>query len=340
MEARGQVKMGIDPIEARKAEKEALRSEAAKAIKFKDAATQYIAAQEAGWRNPKSAAQWTASLDTYAGPVIGNLAVAAIDVAAVLRVIDPIWRTKPETASRLRGRIERILDWARVRGYRTGDNPARWRESLKSQLPERSKVQAVTHFAALAYADIGAFMEVLRAQAGVAAQALEFTILTAGRTGEVIGARWDEIDLTEATWAVPAERMKMQKLHRIPLSPPAMEIIWALKETSQSDFVFPGGRKGKPLSNMAMLTLLKRMDRRDLTVHGFRSTFRDWCAEQTNYAREVAESALANKISDAVEAAYRRGDLFDKRRRLMAEWAKYCDRPKTKGKVLPIKKRA
>jgi integrase len=267
------------------------------------------------------------------------MAVADIDVAAVLRVLDPIWRVKPETASRIRGRIERVLDWATVRGYRKGDNPARWRESLKTQLPDRAKVQTVTHFPALPYAEIGAFMDVLRARDGIAAKALEFTILTAARTGEVIGARWDEFDLTDAIWTIPAERMKAQREHRVPLSPAALAIVAALNDTSESEYVFPGGGKGRPLSNMAMLTTVKRMGRTDLTVHGFRSSFRDWCAERTNYAREVAEGALAHTISDAVEAAYRRGDLFDKRRRLMNDWAKYCNTVAKKGgkKVVAIR---
>lgn len=338
-EARGQVKAGVDPIEARKAGQETARMEAAKAITFEDAATQFIEAQKAGWRSPKSEAQWTSSLKSHAHPIIGKLAVADIDVAAMLRVLDPIWRVKPETASRVRGRIERILDWATVRGYRQGDNPARWRESLKSQLPDRAKVQTVTHFSALPYAEIGAFMEALRAREGIAVKALEFTILTAARTGEVIGAQWPEFNLTDAVWIIPPERMKAQREHRVPLSPDALSIVQAMKEAGESEFVFPGGRKDKALSNMGMLAVLKRMDRSDLTTHGFRSSFRDWCAEQTNYAREVAEGALAHVISDAVEAAYRRGDLFDKRRRLMDDWARFCNTVAKKGgkKVVAIR---
>lgn len=324
MEARGQVKAGFDPIEVRKAGNEAMRIAAANAITFEDAATQFIDAQKAGWRSPKSEAQWSSSLRTHAHPIIGKFAVADIDVAAVLRVLDPIWRVKPETASRIRGRIERILDWATVRGYRKGDNPARWRESLKSQLPDRAKVQAVKHFAALPYAEIGAFVEVLRTREVIAAKALEFTILTAARTGEVIGALWDEFNLADAVWIIPAERMKAQREHRVPLSPAALTVIQGMEEVGESEFVFPGGRQGRPLSNMAMLTLLKRMGRNDLTVHGFRSSFTDWGVEQTNYANEVRESALAHTIFNAVERAYRRGDLFDKRRRLMNDWAKYC----------------
>jgi len=331
MEARGQVKAGFDPIEARKAGNEAMRIAVANAITFEDAAAQFIEAQKAGWRSPKSEAQWTSSLKTHAHPMIGSMAVADIDVAAVLRVLDPIWRVKPETASRIRGRIERILDWTTVRGYRQGDNPARWRESLKSQLPDRAKVQTVTHFPALPFAEIGAFVEILRTRDGIAAKALEFTVLTAARTGEVIGARWDEFNLADAIWTIPATRMKAQRQHRVPLSPGAVAIVADLKDIGESEFVFPGGRKGRPLSNMAMLTLLKRMERADLTVHGFRSSFRDWAAERTNYAREVAEGALAHVITDAVEAAYRRGDLFDKRRRMMIEWAKFCNTVAKKG---------
>jgi integrase len=324
MVARGQVKLGIDPIEARKAERKAAKLEAAKAIKFEDAAAQFIKAHKAGWRSPKSEAQWKASLKTHAYPVIGNLAVADIGVAEIMRVLDPIWTEKTETASRVRGRIERILDWATVRGYRQGDNPARWRESLKTQLAARADVQTVTHFPALPYAEIGAFMDTVRARDGIAAKALEYTILTAARTGEVIGATWPEFDLTNAVWIIPAERMKVREEHRVPLSPPALAIIKAMQDAG-GDYVFPGGRRGKPLSNMAMLTLLKRMGRDDITTHGFRSSFTDWAMEQTNYANEIRESALAHTISNAVERAYRRGDLFDKRRRLMNDWAKYCN---------------
>jgi integrase len=323
---------GIDPIEARKAERAKIALEAARAITFKDAAEKFIEAHRAGWRNAKHADQWSSTLETYVYPMLGSLSVQDIDVPLVLKVLEPIWKTKTETASRVRGRIEAVLDWATVRGYRRGDNPARWRGLLENVLPQRSKVQRVAHHAALPYAEIGAFVAALRKQEGISALALEFTILTAARTGEVIGAKWGEFDLVEKTWTIPAERMKGGREHRVPLSVRALEILAEMKPLAQvalgqdetEAFVFPGGKPGKPLSNMAMLKLLERMGRDDLTAHGFRSTFRDWAAERTSYPREVAEMALAHSIGDKVEAAYRRGDLFEKRRRLMNEWAKFC----------------
>ena len=323
---------GVDPIEAREAERAKAALEAARAITFKKAAEQYIEAHRAGWRNAKHADQWSSTLETYAYPVLGSLPVQDIDVPLVLKVLEPIWKTKTETASRVRGRIEAVLDWATVRGYRHGDNPARWRGLLENVLPQRSKVQRVEHHPALPYAEIGAFVAALRKQEGISARALEFAILTAARTGEVIGTRWGEFDLAEKAWTIPAERMKAGREHRIPLAPRALEILAAVKPLAQvprsqaeaEAFVFPGGRRGKPLSNMAMLKLLERMGRDDLTAHGFRSTFRDWAAERTSYPREVAEMALAHSVGDKAEAAYRRGDLFEKRRRLMNEWARFC----------------
>ena len=258
----------------------------------------------------------------------------------VLRALEPIWHTKPETASRLRGRIEAVLDWATVRGLRTGDNPARWRGHLESLLPSRAKLQTVEHHAALPYIEMAAFMVELRQQVGIAARALEFLILTAARTSEVIGARWDEFNEELKTWVIPAERMKAHREHRVPLSPRALKLIEEMRAIQTSEFVFPGARAGKALSNMAMLMLLKRMHRGDLTTHGFRSTFRDWAAEQTNYPREVAEEALAHTLNNKVEAAYRRGDLFEKRRRLMMEWSKYSENFRSTGRVVPIRRGA
>jgi integrase len=325
----------IDPIDKRKAEHEAQRLEKARALTFAQCAERYIEAHRAGWRNAKHAYQWTQSLgETYCAP-INALPVADVDTGAVLRVLEPIWNTKAETAIRLRARIERVLDWATTRGYREVENPARWRGHLQNLLSMRKKRDRVTHHPALPYEQIGAFMEALRAQEGTAARALEFVILTAARTGEVINAKPEEFDLAKALWTVPAARMKGGREHRVPLSPRAVGIIEAQPE---GEHVFPGAKEGQPLSNMAMLMLLKRMGRGDLTVHGFRSTFRDWTAERTSYAREVCEMALAHTIGDATEAAYRRGDLFEKRRRLMGEWSRYCERPSKAAKVLKIKK--
>jgi integrase len=335
----------IDPIDARDALRAQGRLDAAKALTFSDCAGKYIAAHRAGWRNAKHASQWENTLKTYAEPVIGKLPVQRIDVGLVMRVLEPIWKEKPESASRLRGRIEAILDWASARGLRTGDNPARWRGHLDSLLPARAKVRAVTHHPALPYADIGAFMTSLREQDGVAARALEFAILTTARTGEVLGAKLEEIDVEAKLWTVPAARMKSKREHRVPLSKRAIEILRAASARPNANsnlkqgFIFAGRRPSEPLSNMAMLQLLSRMGRSDLTVHGFRSTFRDWAAESTNYPRELAEAALAHVNADKVEAAYLRGDLFEKRRTFMNAWAKYCETTKGSAKVLPIRKR-
>ena len=317
---------GIDPIDVRKKTRDQARLDAASTLTFKDAASSYIDAHRAGWRNPKHIWQWGATLTTYANPIIGDLSLHLIDTALVLKVLEPIWPTKPETASRLRGRIEAVLDWATVRGYRKGDNPARWRGHLSKLLPARSKVRKVKHHTALPYAELPDFMVTLRGQGGIAARALEFTILTAARTGEVIGATWDEICEAEKVWIVPGNRMKAGKEHRVPLSNPALAILKELKSNGNAGegFVFHGAKRGKPLSNTAMIAVLRRMGRGDLTVHGFRSSFRDWVAERTNFPGEVAEMALAHTVSDKVEAAYRRGDLFERRRRIMTEWATFC----------------
>jgi len=328
---------GTDPIAVKKAGKLKAKLEAARAMTFRQCAEAYIEAHKAGWQNAKHAAQWSSTLKTYAYPVFGALPVQAVDVALIAKVLEPIWNTKTETASRLRGRIERVLDWATVRGYRQGDNPARWRGHLDQLLPARSRVHKVQHHAALPYAEVGQFMADLREQDTTSALALEFLILTATRTAEVIEATWTEIDLDAAVWTIPPERMKAKKEHRVPLSKPALAILKRLHKHRAGEFVFMGTKPGKPLSNVALLTLLERLGRSGLTVHGFRSTFRDWCAERTNFPREVAEHALAHSLADRVEAAYRRGDLFEKRRRLMVEWGKFCDRPITAGKVLPLR---
>jgi integrase len=328
---------GIDPIEHRKVERAKVALAEAKSLTFKACAEAYMASHRVAWRNPKHADQWSSTLEKYAYPVFGSQPVQTVDIGLVMKVLEPMWTEKPETASRLRGRIEAILDWATVRGYRQGDNPARWRGALQSLLPARSKVRRVEHHPALPYAQVGTFVAKLRTQDVTAARALEFLILTATRTSETIGARWDEIDLDAALWTIPGSRIKAGKEHRVPLSAPAVEVLRQQSQAATSAFVFPGARGERPLSNMAMLALLKRMGRSDLTAHGFRSTFRDWAAEQTNYPREVAEMALAHAVGDKVEAAYRRGDLFEKRQRLMAEWARYCDTIRTAGKIVPIR---
>lgn len=331
---------GIDPIEARKEGQMQARIEAASGITFKECAEKYIAAHEPAWRNDKHRAQWKSTLMTYVYPVLGELSVGAINTGLVLKVIEPIWMVKPETAARIRGRLEAVLDWAKAREYRTGDNPARWRGHLDKLLPPRRKVARVRHHAALPFTELPDFMAALRERDGVSPRALEFTILTAARTGETVGAEWPEIEINGAVWTILAERMKGEREHRVPLSDRAMEILEALPREGEGEFVFMGGRAGRPLSNMALLRLLRRMGRTDVTAHGFRSTFSDWAAETTAYPREVVEMALAHAVSDKVEAAYRRGDLFEKRRRLMDDWSKYCTFPPPVGeKVVPIRKR-
>ena len=326
-EARLVLAGGHDPIEARREARAAQLAAEAKRKTFAVAAAEYLAAHRAGWKTgTRHEKQWERSLELYAYPVLGRLDVADIDRAAVLRAIDPIWRTKGETADRVRNRIELILDRATSLGYRQGDNPARWKGGLEHSLPKREKVRRRVHHAALPYDQVGAFLGELRERDGIVSRAFQFAILTATRTSEVIGARWDEFDLKAKTWTIPAARMKAAKEHRVPLSDAALEIVDAMAAVRCDQFVFPGRGTGG-LSNMAFLAMLKRMGRGDLTTHGFRSSFRDWCAEQTNFPREVAEQALAHSIGDAVEAAYRRGDLYQKRRQLMTAWARFCSTP-------------
>jgi integrase len=327
---------GIDPIAARKAARSQVRLDAAKAMTFQECAERYIASHKAGWRNPKHAAQWPSTLGAYVYPIFGALPVQAVDVGLVMRALEPIWTTKPETAGRVRGRIESVLDWAAARGYRQGENPARWRGHLENLLPKKSKVRRVEHHAALPYSEIGTFIAELQQQAGVAARALEFAILTAARTGEVIGAAWSEIDLEGRLWVIPGSRMKAGKEHRVPLSEPALAVLEEMEKVRESEFVFPGGKSRRPISNMAMAMTLRRLGRGDLTVHGFRSSFRDWAAERTGFPAEVAEMALAHTVSDKVEAAYRRGDLFQKRRQLMEAWTRFCSAPLASAIVVSI----
>lgn len=317
---------GIDPLFKRREQQTAARLERARAMTFQEAADEYIRVHSSGWRNPKHADQWRNTIRDYCSPIFGSVPVQQVDTELVRKALAKIWTDKNETAVRLRGRIERILNWATVSGLRGGENPARWKGHLEHLLPNISREDRVVHHAALPYQQIGKFMESLRATEGVAARALEFLILTAARTGEVIGAKWAEIDETNRVWTVPPERMKAKKEHRVPLSEQAWTIIQDMKRRAAGDYVFPSRVQNKPLSNMAMLAVLKRMERTDLTAHGFRSTFRDWASEATPYPHQVQEMALAHTIENKVEAAYRRGDLFEKRTRMMADWAAYCGR--------------
>jgi integrase len=327
---------GIDPVEARKASRAKAKLADARSMTFNQCAKAYITAHRAGWRNIKHAAQWNTTLETYASPIFGTLPVHAIDVGLVTKALEPIWSTKPETASRVRGRIEAVLDWAKVRGYRTGENPARWRGHLDHLLPARTKVRKVEHHAALSYREIGAFIAALREREALAARALEFAILTAARTSEVINARWDEIDLQAKVWTVPADRMKAGRVHRVPLSDSAVGILERMQLVRQNEYIFPGERRAS-MSNMAFLMLMRRMDHPDLTAHGFRSTFRTWAAECTRYPREIAEAALAHVVGHATEQAYQRGDMFEKRRKVMDAWAAYCSKPARLSTVIDLK---
>lgn len=328
LEARQLVHAGIDPIEQNKATRATLRAEEAKAITFEQAAAQYIKANEKAWTSDKHAAQWTASLTAYAYPVVGKLPVAMVETAHISKILDPIWQEKTATASRLRGRIEKVLDWAKTKGFRDGENPARWKGHLEHSLAKPGKIAKVEHHEALPFANMPAFMTRLRAMSSISARALEFTILLAARTGEVIGATDSEIDLATGIWTVPADRMKGKKEHRVPLCARALEIIATTPREKGSPYLFCGARKGNHIYKEAMLECLRDMEGcGELTVHGFRSTFRDWAGEVSNFPREVIEAALAHQLKDKVEAAYRRGDALEKRRKLMDAWAGYCARP-------------
>ena len=317
--ARALLHDGINPLE----EKRKAARAGDKVPTFGEFADQYVEAMQPSWRNAKNVAQWTMTLEQYAAP-IRDRSIDTIDTEAVLEVLKPVWERVPPTAERLRGRIEKVLDAAKAKGHRNGENPARWRGHLDQLLPKRQKVSR-HHHPALPYEKMAIFMADLRTRDGLAALALEFTILTACRTGEVLGARWDEFDLEKGEWTIPAARMKAGKPHRVPLSTRAVDIIASLAETRQGEFVFPGYRPHKPLSSMAMAMLLRRMKVEGVTVHGFRSAFRDWAAETTSFPHEVCEMALAHVIANKAEAAYRRGDLFDRRRKLMEAWAAYCE---------------
>jgi integrase len=337
MRERKNILQDIDPLTDKRARRTAARLAHDNMLSFAECAELYVESQAPGWSNPKHIEQWRSTLKNLAGPIIGHLPVDQIGTALVVRCLEPIWTSKSETASRLRGRIESVLSWATVRGYRSGENPARWRGHLDKLLPRPSQIARVKHHLALPYTKVGEFMQVLRQDQGTAARALEFTILTAARTNEVVQATWSEVDLARKLWRIPADRMKSKREHRVPISDAVAEILRALKGRDGT-YVFPGHKAGSHLSNAAMMQVLKRLGHNDLTVHGFRSTFRDWSAESTNYASQVAEMALAHVIRDKTEAAYRRGDLLEKRSRLMADWAHYCSRPAQPAAVLAIRK--
>lgn len=333
-EDRDKIARGIDPVAERTAARSALTARQSAETTFDECARQFIEAKSAEWRNSKHVQQWQNTLDAYASPVIGSLHVGDIELSHIVKILTPIWTKKTETASRLRGRIESVLDWATVRGLRKGDNPARWRGHLDKLLPKPSKVKKVEHHTALAIDELGAFMKKLQAREGMSARALEFLILTAARSGEVRGATWNEIDLDAGIWTVPAERMKAGREHRVPLCRRTVDLLNELPRIDASPLVFPAPRGGE-LSDMSLVAVMRRM-KSDAVPHGFRSTFRDWAAERTNYPREVAEIALAHTIESKVEAAYRRGDLFGKRRRMMEEWARFCATESQSGAVVPL----
>lgn len=328
--AYGLVTDGVDPIDERTTRKAAHTAETAKVLTFKECAEGYIAAHRAGWKSVKHADQWAATLETYAYPVIGKLPVQMIETAHVMKIIEPIWKDKTETASRVRGRVEKILDRAKALRLRTGENPAAWRGHLDQLLPAKSQVSPVENHPALPYAELPGFMEKLRAKEGVSARALEFTILTVARTGDTIGATRREINESEKLWTVPAARVKGKKGarkrdHSVPLTKQALTVLRAIP--AQGNYLFPGGKEGAGLSSAAMSELLKGMGYSPdcATVHGFRSTFKDWAGDLTSYPNEMSEISMAHTIDDKVEAAYRRSDMLERRRRMMADWASYCD---------------
>ncbi|MBT4075094.1 MAG: tyrosine-type recombinase/integrase [Gammaproteobacteria bacterium] len=313
--------------------------EQAKNITFKTCALAYIEAHKRGWKNKKHLSQWENTLTTYTYPVIGKIAVQDVDIDLVMKILEPIWFEKTETASRVRQRIENILDWATVRKYRQGDNPALWRGRLDKLLPQRNKVQKPKHFAAMDYRELPEFFRSLRKKDTIASKALAYTILTVTRNGEARGVTRTEIDNKAQAWIIPENRMKAEREHRVPLSGEAFKIIKEMEPFKRhtDDFIFPGLAHAKPISEASLLKLVK-LSHPTLTVHGFRSSFRDWCAEQTNFPREVAEAALAHIIKDKTEAAYQRGDMFEKRRKLMDLWTDYCLKGKTEADVIPINK--
>jgi integrase len=332
---------GIDPLATKRSDQLTKRMAKANIVTFDKAAAAFYEANSPAWRNPKHGEQWRNSLANYASPVIGSMPVSAVETAHVLRILSPIWSTKTETATRVRGRIEKVLDWAKVQGYRTGDNPAAWRGHLSEVLPKPSKVADAGHHAALPWSEIGGFMAALQAMQGAGARAMEIIILTATRTNEVLNAKWSEFDLDGKLWTIPKERMKGFREHRVPLSDPVVALLSKLRaESGGGEYVFAGRKANTTLSNMAAMQTLRRMGRGEVTVHGFRSTFRDWCSESTAFSRDVCEMALAHTIADKTESAYRRGDLIEKRRALMADWAVHCSVVRVIGTVTTIRAKA
>jgi integrase len=342
---------GIDPLEERETQKREKAVATAKTITFEKAAEQYIAAHRAGWRNVRHATQWPSSLRAYVYPILGEMAVRDIDTGLVMRVLQPIWTMKPVTAGRLRGRIERILGWAKVNGYREGENPARWTDNFDHLLPQHAKIRKVDHHPALPYAQVPSFMTELRTRTGTSAKLLEFTILTTARTKESIGTKWSEIDFGAKVWTVPPERMKGGREHKVPLCDAAMAIIEQMRSLRQGDYVFPGDREGKTLGHTAMLDVIERLNihrekvglprwgdpkegNEHVVPHGFRSSFRDWVSEETDFPGDLAEAALAHIKGDKAEAAYKRGTMFQKRRKLMDAWAAYCADETDNAKIL------
>lgn len=333
---REQIRKGIDPIAARRALVDAMKAAQAKTLTFDQAAKACHTTKASEFRNAKHKEDWISSLNRYVSPLIGELPVADVELAHVVRVLEPIWTTKTETATRVRQRIESVLAWATVSGYRSGDNPARWKGNLEHALAKPARVQKVTHYPALPWQEVGAFMVELRKREGIGARALEFAILTAARSGEVRGATWDEIDLQAKLWTIPAERMKAKKQHRVPLSDAAIRLLKALPRMEGSTWVFPSPR-GKQLSDMSINVVTRRMEA-NVVPHGFRSTFKDWCRSCTSYQDEVSELALAHVSSDATRAAYARDELLPKRERLMRDWAKFCAEVPSKTNVTNIHK--
>jgi integrase len=340
---RDRLREGKDPLEERAAEAAKAKADAAKAqaavVTFAQVAQMFLDAHEAGWRNPKHRQQWRNTLRDYVLPAIGDLAVGSVDTGAVVKIIEPLWRSRTETASRVRGRIESILDYAKARGWRDGENPARWRGHLDHLLPQRGKVRRVAHHAALPWRELGGFMQRLGQSSGISARAVAFCILTASRSGEVRGARWAEIDLAHKVWTIPAERMKAGRGHRVPLSEAALAVLRQMQEigSEPGEFVFPGRKQGQPSSDATLRDAVHAAGVADVTVHGFRSTFRDWAGETTALPREVIEMALAHRLGDAAEQAYARGDLFQKRAALMRAWADFCGRVMPAGEVVQLR---
>ena len=333
---RKQATAGIDPIDARQTEPEKIPT-------FTTCAARYIRAHRRGWQNAKHARQWVSTLKTYTRPVIGSKQVDAVSTEDILKILSPIWTTKTETAKRVQGRVENILDYAAAHKYRDRLNPARWRGHLDKLLPKPSRVKKVTHHPAMPYSEVPAFMAELSSNDSVSVLALRFIILTATRTSEVLQAQWQEIDMDAAIWTIPATRMKSRREHRVPLSDTATAILEALPRIDDNPYLFPGARQGRPLSSMALLQLMRGMgygvngNRGDYVPHGFRSSFRDWSGEVSSFPRDVAEMALAHTIENKVEAAYRRGDLFAKRRMMMQQWADYLDKLKAGADVVPLR---